>query len=73
MLPGTLFAVDYRIIKLSVRAGDLVEYIYEGKNFRAVVQAVLWVSGMKARILPTIKGHPTTWPINKLTVIKESE
>ncbi len=58
---------------MSVREGDLVEYVHLGETFRAVVQAVLWVGGMKARIRPTIKGHPTTWPINKLRVVEETK
>jgi hypothetical protein len=56
---------------MSVREGDLVEYEHLGEKFRAVVEAVLWVGGMKARIKPPVKGHPTTVAVNKLQLIKE--
>lgn len=58
---------------MSVREGDLVEYVHLGETFQAVVQAVLWVGGMKARITPPIKGHPTTWPVKKLRVVQETK
>ncbi len=57
---------------MSVREGDLVEYEHLGQKFRAVVEAVLWVGGMKARIKPPVKGHPTTVAVNKLRRIKEA-
>jgi len=57
---------------MSVREGDLVEYEHLGQKFRAVVEAVLWVGGMKARIKPPVKGHPATIAVNKLRRIKEA-
>ncbi len=58
---------------MSIREGDLVEYVHLGETFRAVVQAGLWVGGMKARIRPSVKGHPTTIPINKLQKVKDTQ
>ncbi len=56
---------------MSIREGDLVEYEHLGKKFKATVQAVLWLGGMKARIVPPVKGHPTTLPVSKLRKLKE--
>ena len=56
---------------MRIKEGDVVEYVHLGETFSAVVQAVLWVGGLKARVVPAVKGHPATWPVNKLKVIKE--
>ena len=58
---------------MSIKEGDMVEYVHLGETFSAVVQAVLWVGGLKARVSPAVKGHPTTWPVKKLRVIKEEK
>ena len=58
---------------MSIREGDLVEYEHLGKKFQSIVEAVLWVGGLKARIKPVIKGHPTTVSVKHLRLIKESK
>ena len=56
---------------MSIKEGDRVEYVHEGKAYQASVAAVMWLGSMKARIIPAIKGHPTTLPVKSLKLVKE--
>ena len=69
--PRHIFLPLIRNKRLSIKEGDKVEYVYEGKAYQASVAAVMWLGSMKARIIPAVKGHPTTLPVKALKLIKE--
>ena len=56
---------------MSIKEGDTVEYDFKGQKNVGLVQAILWLGCLKARITPAVKGHPTTWSVKDLKLIKE--
>ena len=58
--------------RLSIKEGSQVEYRHQGQAYVGKVEAVLWIGGLKARIIPQKKGHPTTHPVKELKLVKET-
>ena len=56
---------------LNIKEGDHVVYSYNGQDFEGRVEAVLWLGSMNARIVPAVKGHPRTFPVRELKLIRE--
>ena len=64
------FAAD-KEKRLNIKEGDRVIYNHDGKDYEGRVDAILWLGSMKARIIPAVKGHPTTLPVRELKLIRE--
>jgi len=51
---------------MSIKEGDVVEYEHSGQAWHAIVEAVVYSGGLKARIVPAHPSHPRNIPVSKL-------